>query len=74
MFLTEYDQEKAFRQQREDGREEGREEGALMTLISLVEDGILTMTQAAERANLSVEEFEGRKRSSFFAVPKEKGN
>lgn len=41
-----------------EGREEGRIEGILSTLASLVKDEILTIADAAARANMSVSEFE----------------
>ena len=40
------------------GEERGRQEGILDTLISLVRDGILTVVDAAKRANMTVAEFE----------------
>ncbi|MBR2175485.1 MAG: hypothetical protein IJ861_00885, partial [Clostridia bacterium] len=40
------------------GKAEGRKEGILMTLVELVKDGILTLAEAAKRANMTVEEFE----------------
>ena len=40
------------------GRAEGKIEGILMTLVELVKDGILTLSEAAKRAHMSVEEFE----------------
>ena len=43
-----------------EGRAEGRAEGILTTLISLVKDGILTLTDAANRANMTVSEFESK--------------
>lgn len=43
---------------RAEGRAEGKAEGILSTLAGLVQDGILTVAQAAERANVSVSEFE----------------
>ena len=43
---------------REEGREVGREEGFLKALFSLVKDGILTMSDAARRANMTEAEFE----------------
>ena len=45
---------------REEGRAEGREEGALQTLIKLVTKGILTLSQAAEEADMTVAEFEAK--------------
>ena len=90
MFITEYDEQKAFAETkaeakaegREEGREEGRKEGrkegreegiaigetkgraegkiegALMMLVNLVKDGLLTESQAAEKINMTVPEFE----------------
>ena len=43
---------------RAEGRAEGKIEGILMTLVELVKDGILTLSEAAKRAHMSVEEFE----------------
>lgn len=40
-----------------EGRAEGKAEGVLFTLLSLVEDGVLTVADAAKRANMSVSEF-----------------
>ena len=40
-----------------EGKEEGREEGALITLIGLVRDGILSVKDAALRANMSESAF-----------------
>ncbi|MCM1315474.1 MAG: hypothetical protein NC040_09920 [Muribaculaceae bacterium] len=45
-------------EQREEGRMEGRIEGVLNTLVSLVKDGVLTLSDAAKRANMTVAEFE----------------
>ena len=40
-----------------EGRREGKLEGAVTTLASLVKDGILSIEDAAKRANMSVEVF-----------------
>ena len=58
MCITEYDELRTFAEQREEGRIEGKAEGILETLIGLVKKGILTLSQAAEEANLTVPEFE----------------
>lgn len=58
MCITEYDEERTIRELKEDFKEEGREEGMLKTLIGLVQDGILTLTDAAKRADMTVAEFE----------------
>ena len=60
-LITEYDEERAFAEQREDAREEGRAEGraegGLLMLFGLVKDGLLTLAQAAERAHMPEAEF-----------------
>ena len=62
MCITEYDELRTLAEQREEGRiegkAEGRAEGILDTLIGLVKKGILTLSQAAEEANMTVAEFE----------------
>ena len=47
----------------EEGRAEGREEGTLQTLARLVARGRLTVSEAAEDAGMSVEEFENLTKS-----------
>ena len=42
---------------RQDARIEGIEKGVLKTLIGLVKDGILTLADAAKRADMTVSEF-----------------
>ena len=70
MLLTEYDEAKAMELFREDGRREGRREGrlegrregrregAIETLRSLVSGGLLSVSDAAMQAGMSVAEFE----------------
>lgn len=53
MCITEYDEERTFAEQ----REEGRAEGVLETLFGLVKDGILSIADAAKRANMTEKEF-----------------
>ncbi|MBR6983486.1 MAG: Rpn family recombination-promoting nuclease/putative transposase [Ruminococcus sp.] len=48
---------KAIEDMKKDSRDEGRVEGFLNALASLVKDGILTLADAAARANMSVLEF-----------------
>ena len=45
---------------RDDARAEGRAEGILETLFSLVRDGILTLSEAARRADMTETEFEAK--------------
>ena len=53
MCITEYDEERTFAEQ----REEGYEEGVLDTLIGLVKQGALSLPFAAEQAKMTVDEF-----------------
>lgn len=43
---------------KEVGIKEGRKEGAINTLLILVKDGIISVEDAAKRANISVSKFE----------------
>ncbi len=45
-------------QGREEGRELGLKQGTLFTLADLVQDGLLTLTQAARKVKMTEEEFE----------------
>ncbi|MDE6707396.1 MAG: hypothetical protein K2K06_05090 [Oscillospiraceae bacterium] len=56
MCITEYDEERTFAEQ----REEGYEEGVLDTLIGLVKQGALSLPFAAEQAKMTVDEFKLR--------------
>ena len=56
MCITEYDEERTFAEQ----KEEGIAEGKVNTLIELVNDGILTLSDAAKRAGMTDEEFKAR--------------
>ena len=54
----------------EKGREIGRKEGMVDTLISLVEKGLLSVTDAAEEAEITEEEFEQRMNRKRLAAAK----
>ena len=54
----------------EKGREICREEGMVDTLISLVEKGLLSVTDAAEEAEITEEEFEQRMNRKRLAAAK----
>ena len=41
-----------------EGRREGRKEGVINTLLMLVKDGIISVEDAAKRANMSVSTFQ----------------
>ena len=64
MCITEYDEQKMFARQRkealEEGIEKGMEKGKLDMLFELFRDGMLTLQQAAEKAHMTVSEFEAR--------------
>ena len=65
MCITEYDEERTLRLTFEEGKEEGREEGRaegieigeLKTLIGLVRDGLISLSAAAKRRNMTEAEF-----------------
>ena len=69
--ITEYDKqlheqtlrEDGFEDGREIGREEGLKEGRFKELCNLVEDGIITIEQAAERMGMKPDEFLKKKDS-----------
>ena len=46
----------------EEGLERGKKQGMLTTLVLLVRDGLITVQEAAKRAQLTVPEFEARAR------------
>ena len=62
MLFEEYDAEKALeikgQEEYQKGEAEGEKKGTLRTLLELVKKGLLTITQAAEQANMTVEDFE----------------
>ena len=68
MFITEYDEARTFAEQKEEGRElgreegraEGRAEGKLQAFMELVKDGVLSVSQAAEKVHMTVPEFEAK--------------
>lgn len=47
----------AMREGMERGIEEGRAEGVLSSLVSLVKDGLISVIEAAKRADMSEESF-----------------
>ena len=49
--------EEALEIMRAEGKAEGEAKGKLVTLLQLVQDGILELSIGAERAGMSVEEF-----------------
>ena len=48
---------KIMEDMRNDARQAGEKIGMIKTLVELVKDGILSLAEAAKRANMSVEEF-----------------
>jgi len=72
MLLTEYDEAEQMelfkedgrregrKEGRKEGREEGRKEGFLDAMLLLVQDGVLSVKEAAERAGMTENEFRQR--------------
>ena len=66
MLFEEYDAERAleikgqeeYEKGKAEGEADGEKKGKRRTLLELVKDGLLTITQAAEQANMTVEDFE----------------
>lgn len=62
MLFEEYDAERALeirgQEEYEKGEADGEKKGFLKALVGLVKNGLLTITQAAEQANMTVEDFE----------------
>ena len=57
MLLTEYNKEYEDELNREEAWEEGRAEGMLSTLIKLVTEKLISITDAAKQLNLSEADF-----------------
>ena len=57
MLFEEYNAEKALEIRGKEEYEKGEKIGILKTLVQLVKDGILTLAEAAKRANMTVEDF-----------------
>ena len=62
MCLFEYNEKKAMEAERAEGKEEGKEEGRqeerIRLLVKWVRTGKFTVDEAAEEANMNVEEFQ----------------
>ena len=50
--------EEMINESKEEGRVEGKLEGAVIMLANLVKDGVITIKEAAKRANMSESMFE----------------
>ena len=57
MEIMKDDIDKKIRQSEKKAEKRGEKRGALLTLKELVKDGILSLTEAAKRAGMSVNEF-----------------
>ncbi len=57
--------EEAMQKGLEQGRQEGIEQGRTYALIELVNDGVLTIEKAAEKASMSVEEFRNAMKNAY---------
>ena len=60
MLIAEYSYEEDIRVKQDEARQEGLEQGELKTLYGLVQDGLMTIQDAAARKNLTTEEFQER--------------
>ncbi len=49
----------------EEAMQKGIEQGRIHTLIELVNDGVLTIEKAAEKASMSVEEFRNAMKKAY---------
>ena len=57
--------EEAMQKGLERGRQEGIEQGRTYALIELVNDGVLTIEKAAEKAGMSVEVFRNAMKKAY---------
>ena len=57
-IFKEESKDKWIKEGRREGIKEGRKEGVINTLLMLVKDGIISVEDAAKRANLSVSKFQ----------------
>lgn len=53
MMLTEYNEAETMNMFREEGRQEGRQEGILSTLVALVKENLISLSDAAKQAGMS---------------------
>jgi len=56
--VLEQSKNKWIKEGRREGKKEGRKEGVINTLLMLVKDGIISVEDAAKRANISVGTFQ----------------
>ena len=57
-IFKEESKDKWIKEGKKEGRREGIKEGVINTLLMLVKDGIISVEDAAKRANLSVSTFQ----------------
>ena len=57
-IFKEESKDKWIKEGRREGIKEGRKEGVINTLLILVKDGIISVEDAAKRANISVSTFQ----------------
>ena len=60
MMAELFDEERLRAEDDDAVRAEGRAEGIISTLATLVKEGILTIADAANRANMSVDDFKAK--------------
>ena len=66
-FVNDVNMSKAIDEMRREARAEGYAEGVFDLLHKLVDDGLISVEIAAERANVSIKEFLAAKKSAFDA-------
>ena len=57
--------ERGLERGRQEGIEQGLQQGRIHALIELVNDGVLTIEKAAEKASMSVEEFGNAMKNAY---------
>ena len=55
-----------IQEEKRDSKQEGRQEGILEILFGLVKDGIISIADAAKRANMMVSDFETAYKTSML--------
>ncbi len=69
MMMTLFEEEQIMKAYTKDvleqGIEQGIEQGRILQLIKLVESGDITVERAAQKSNMTVEEFKEKMRGSY---------
>ena len=65
MMMTLFEEEQIMKAYTKDVLEQGIEQGRILQLIKLVESGDITVERAAQKSNMTVEEFKEKMRGSY---------